>query len=228
MVINVTSLPAGAQYRVFKTTANGGSFFGNPQDLVLGQNTVTVSAVGFDRAVKFQFSDGDVEFDFLSINDEERDECYAVDPGTPISECNQFAAGPNDNWPHALTLTTPDDANSNAEQTLVLTVASLPEGGANYRVAKTVANGNWFNGNAQALALGENTITVSGVSFARTVKIQFSSGAIGVTSIVANGAALVCGAGCTDATACNYDADATSDDGSCLQQTNADVVVVLV
>ena len=90
MVINVTSLPAGAQYRVFKTTANGGSFFGNPQDLVLGQNTVTVSAVGFDRAVKFQFSDGDVEFDFLSINDEERDECYAVDPGTPISECNQF------------------------------------------------------------------------------------------------------------------------------------------
>ena len=217
MVINVTSLPAGAQYRVFKTTANGGSFFGNPQDLVLGQNTVTVSAVGFDRAVKFQFSDGDVEFDFLSINGEERDECYAVDPGTPISECNQFAAGPNDNWPHALTLTTPDDPNSNAAQTLVLTVASLPDGGANYRVAKTVANGNWFNGNAQALALGENTITVSGVSFARSVKIQFSSGAIGVTSIVANGAELVCGAGCTDATACNYDADATSDDGSCLQ-----------
>ena len=217
MVINVTSLPAGAQYRVFKTTANGGSFFGNPQDLVLGQNTVTVSAVGFDRAVKFQFSDGDVEFDFLSINDEERDECYAVDPGTPISECNQFAAGPNDNWPHALTLTTPDDPNSNAAQTLVLTVASLPDGGANYRVAKTVANGNWFNGNAQALAVGENTITVSGVSFTRSVKIQFSSGAIGVTSIVANGAELVCGAGCTDATACNYDADATSDDGSCLQ-----------
>ena len=217
MVINVTSLPAGAQYRVFKTTANGGSFFGNPQDLVLGQNTVTVSAVGFDRAVKFQFSDGDVEFDFLSINGEERDECYAVDPGTPISECNQFAAGPNGNWPHALTLTTPDDPNSNAAQTLVLTVASLPDGGANYRVAKTVANGNWFNGNAQALALGENTITVSGVSFARSVKIQFSSGDVGVTSIVVNGTELVCGAGCTDATACNYDADATSDDGSCLQ-----------
>ena len=218
MVINVTSLPAGAQYRVFKTTANGGSFFGNPQDLELGQNTVTVSAVGFDRAVKFQFSDGTVEFDFLSINGEERDECYAADPGTPISECNQFAAGPNDNWPHALTLTTPDDAASSAAQTLVLTIGSLPDGGANYRVAKTVANGNWFNGNAQALSLGENTITVSGVSFARSVKIQFSSGDIGVTSIVANGAELVCGAGCNDAAACNYDADATSDDGFLLFQ----------
>ena len=217
MVINVTSLPAGAQYRVFKTTANGGSFFGNPQDLVLGQNTVTVSAVSFDRAVKFQFSDGDVEFDFLSINDEELDECYAIDPGTPVSECNQFGAGPNGTWPYALTLTTPDDPNSNAAQTLVLTVASLPDGGANYRVAKTVANGNWFNGNAQPLSLGENTITVSAVSFARSVKIQLSSGDIGVTSIVVNGADLICGAGCTDASACNYDADATSDDGSCLQ-----------
>jgi hypothetical protein len=215
MVINVTSLPAGAQYRVFKTTANGGSFFGNPQNLVLGQNTVTVAAVGFDRAVKFQFSDGDVEFDFLSINDEERDECYAVDPGTPISECNQFGAGPNGNWPHALTLTTPDDPSSNSAQTLVLTVASLPDGGANYRVVKTVANGNWFNGNAQALALGENSITVSGVSFARSVKVQFSSGAVGVTSIVANGTELVCGAGCTDSNACNYDADALTDDGTC-------------
>ncbi len=216
MVINVTSLPAGAQYRVFKTTANGGSFFGNPQDLVLGTNTVTVSGVDFARTVKFQFSDGDVEFDFLSVNGEERDSCYAADPGTPISECNQFEAGPNTNWPFVLTATTPDDPNSNAVQTLVLTVASLPEGGANYRVAKTVANGNWFNGNAQALVVGQQEITVSGVGFARSVKFQFSSGDVGISSISLNGADLICGAGCTDANACNYDAEATSDDGSCI------------
>ena len=215
MVINVTSLPAGAQYRVFKTTANGGSFFGNPQDLVLGENSVTVSAVGFTRAVKFQFSDGDLEFDFLSINDEERDACYAIDPGTPISECNLFADGPNDNWPHVLTATTPDDPNSSAAQTLVLNVASLPEGGANYRVIKTVANGNWFNGNAQPLSLGENSITVSAVSFARSVKFQFSSGDIGLSAIALNGTDLICGAGCTDDAACNYDASATTDDGTC-------------
>ena len=62
--------------------------------------------------------------------------------------------GPNDTWPHVLNATTPEDPNSSAAQTLVLNVASLPEGGANYRVLKTVANGNWFNGNAQALAFG--------------------------------------------------------------------------
>ena len=65
-----------------------------------------------------------------------------------IADCSLFAPGPNDTWTHALTATTPDDPNSSAEQTLQLNVVSLPEGGANYRVAKTVANGNWFNGNA--------------------------------------------------------------------------------
>ena len=67
--MNVTSLPAnGANFRVFKTTANGSSFFGNPITLVLGTNTITVAAVSFDRAVKFQFSSGDVEFDALTLN----------------------------------------------------------------------------------------------------------------------------------------------------------------
>ena len=164
--------------------------------------------------MKFQFSDGDLEFDFLSINGEES-ACTATDPGTPISECNLFADGPNANWPHVLTATTPDDPNSSAAQTLILNVASLPEGGANYRVAKTVANGNWFNGNAQALALGVNTITVGAVSFARSVKFQFSSGDVGLSALALNGADLICGAGCTDASACNYDGSATADDGSC-------------
>ena len=52
--MNITSLPeGGANYRVFKTTANGSSFFGNATALTLGENTVTVGSVGFDRAVKF-------------------------------------------------------------------------------------------------------------------------------------------------------------------------------
>ena len=54
--MNVTSLPAGgANFRVFKTTANGSNFFGNPLALTVGVNTITVPAVTFDRAVKFSF-----------------------------------------------------------------------------------------------------------------------------------------------------------------------------
>ena len=72
--MNVTSLPAdGANFRVYKTTANGSDFFGNPVALSVGENTITVAAVGFDRAVKFQFSSGAVEFDALSLNGENSD-----------------------------------------------------------------------------------------------------------------------------------------------------------
>jgi hypothetical protein len=67
--MNVISLPTGgANVRVFKTTANGSNFFSSATALTLGLNTITVAAVTFDRAVKFQFSSGDVEFDALSLN----------------------------------------------------------------------------------------------------------------------------------------------------------------
>ena len=81
--MNVTSLPVGgANFRVYKTVANGNDFFGNPIALTLGINTITVSAVNFDRAVKFQFSSGNVEFDALSLNGEDS-EC--IDNTTPIN-----------------------------------------------------------------------------------------------------------------------------------------------
>jgi len=66
--MNVFSLPADAEVRVYKTTANGGDYSGNPVALQLGSNTITVASVGFVRAVKFQFSSGDVEFDSLTLN----------------------------------------------------------------------------------------------------------------------------------------------------------------
>ena len=46
--MNVTNLPTGgANVRVFKTTANGNSFFGNPVALTLGSNSITVPARWF-------------------------------------------------------------------------------------------------------------------------------------------------------------------------------------
>ena len=79
------------------------------------------------------------------------------------------------------------DGNNGAEQTFVMNITNLPPGGANYRVAKTVANGNWFNGNAQPLVLGLNTITVASVIFDRIVKFQFSSGAVEFDELSSNG-----------------------------------------
>ena len=69
MTINVTNLPAGgANYRVYKTTANGSDYFSGATALTAGTNTVNVSAVTFNRAVKIQFSSHEIEFDSLTVN----------------------------------------------------------------------------------------------------------------------------------------------------------------
>ena len=188
--MNITSLPAGgANVQVYKTTANGGDFFATPVALTLGSNSITVPAVSFDRAVKFRFSSGDVEFDALSLNGVDS-ECNALTPPSPvslISDCDDFVSGPVA-WPYVLVATTvADGAASQAAQTFTMNVTSLPSGGANFRAIKTTANGNWFNGPAQALTLGSNSITVPAVTFDRAVKFQFSSGDVEFDALSLNG-----------------------------------------
>ena len=199
--INVSSLPAeGANYRVVKTVENGNWYQGDPVPLTIGINMISVSATAFQRTVKFQFSDGSVEFDTLILNDEDINSCTASDGGTPIAECTFFEVGVNESWPFVLTATTAEDANSNEEQSLEFVVSFLPENGVDYRIVKSVANGQWNYGPAVVLGLGLNSITVAEVGFARDVKFQFSSGEVEFTSAVLNGEALSCGSEpCEDA-----------------------------
>ena len=98
-----------------------------------------------------------------------------------------FTNGPNATWTNVYTACVLGDGNNGAPQTLEIKVCSLPAGGANYRVVKTVANGNFFNGAAQPLTLGLNTINVAGVTFDRTVKFQFSDGAVEFDALSLNG-----------------------------------------
>jgi hypothetical protein len=183
MVFYVTELPdGGANYRVAKSVANGNNFFGNVTALTLGKNVINVSAANFSRYVKVQFSSDDIKMSAIINNNE------AVFNDI-IYNSNLFSNGSNaTTWPHIYTCTTAaDGAASQAQQVLKVTVASLPDGGANYRVYKTTANGGSYNGNATALTVGENTISVPSADFDRTVKVQFSSGDIAVSNIVLNG-----------------------------------------
>ncbi len=218
--IVIDGLPSeGASIRVAKTVANGNWDFGEPIALELGSNVVSVPAVSFARNVKFQFSSGDVAFSGLFLNYSDINTCVASTDGVPIAFCDAFEPGPNETWAYVFTAVNSDDPSSGEEQTLEIEVSALPEGGAEYRVAKTVANGNWYFGNPVELGFGLNTVTVSAVSFQRTVKFQFSSGDIEFTALSLNGEAVVCDAneilGCTDTEAENYDDTATGDDGSC-------------
>jgi hypothetical protein len=67
--INVVSLPSSnANWRHTKTTANGGSFNGNNIALTLGENTITIDPVSYDRTVKIQFKSLAIEIDSFKVN----------------------------------------------------------------------------------------------------------------------------------------------------------------
>jgi hypothetical protein len=108
---------------------------------------------------------------------------------TDIANSGLFTSGPAA-WPFILTACTVNDGNQGEVQTMEINITSLPDAGANYQVYKTTANGGDFLGNAQALSLGLNTVTVNAVSFARAVKFRFSSGAVEFDSVVVNGVEL--------------------------------------
>lgn len=134
-------------------------------------------------------------------------------------ECEDFVIGTNASFPEVLTACTFDDGNMGETQSFQIVVTSLPVEGVSFRVAKTVANGNWYVAPEEPLVLGENTKTVSAVSFARSVKFQFSDCNVEYTIFSLN-AEEVCASsalisGCIDENACNFNPDATQDDQSC-------------
>ena len=181
--INITDLPeGGANYRVYKTTANSSDFFGPATALLVGENTISVSAVSFDRAVKIQFSGNNTVFSSVLANGKEQ-----FMPNTTGSSLLFDVIANNNDWKRYISLAkTSDGASSQGVQKLDINITDLPEGGANYRVYKTTANGNDSFGPVTALTVGENTISVSAVSFDRAVKIQFSKTDIKFNAISVN------------------------------------------
>ena len=134
--------------------------------------------------------------------------------------CNDISQGSSSDWPYVLTSCTIDDGNNGEMQEFQILITSLPETGSSFRVAKTVANGNWYIAPETPLVLGLNTKTVTAVDFTRTVKFQFSDCNIQYELFVLNQNA-VCGGspvilGCTNESACNYNAIANQEDNSCL------------
>ena len=196
VVINITDLPESASpytYRIYKTLSNGNGDFSQQGALSLGENTITVSAVTFNRAVKFQFSGGGViEFDYFSHNGEVlyptvSQECEPDD--VTIGSSGSFISQEGD-WPYYLLAASIDDEDSMNAQTFEMDITCIPDAGASYRIYKTTAAGNDITCCVGVLSLGYNTKTVAGVAWQRNLRFQFSSGDIGYSSLTLNGEAL--------------------------------------
>ena len=106
---------------------------------------------------------------------------------TTIAASSLFSTLANQAWPYKIDITSPSDVNNRAAQTLKINITSLPLQGANYRVVKSVANGNLYYGPGKALSLGFNSIRVNAVSFDRSIAIQFTSGDVAFDQLARNG-----------------------------------------
>ena len=186
---NITALPeTGASYSIYKTTSNGNEYTTNAMPLELGPNQITVDPVTFSRTVKLRLT-ADIAFDELVINGN-----YIVGnapSGPPDGSTypdGTFSAGSSASWPWVYTAATISQGESSQEaKTFVLNVTELPEGGADYRIYKTTANGSDYFSPANALTIGVNKFTVPATSFNRAVKLQLSSGSIAFEYFGVNG-----------------------------------------
>jgi hypothetical protein len=192
VVINITSLPDESTYRIYKTTSTGVADFNQQGDLVMGENTITVDAVEYNRAVKFQFSGGGlIEFDSFSLNGgvlypvDDSQEC---EPGDIIiGTSNLFISQEVDAWPFYLVAASVDDTNMNTAHSFEMNITCLPPGGATYRIYKTNSAGNDITCCVAALTEGVFSKTVAAVAWDRNLRFQFSTANIGFSSLSVNG-----------------------------------------
>lgn len=67
LTINVTSFSENSTVRVVKILDIGSLIADKPISLAVGENIIQVLAGKLDRTVCFQFSNGDIEFDSLTL-----------------------------------------------------------------------------------------------------------------------------------------------------------------
>ena len=192
VVINITDLAGGTTYRIYKTLANGTSGdFTQIGDLVVGENTITVTAAEFARIVKFQFSGaGSIEFDSFSLNGVVLYPFQEFDcEETTIDESNLIVSQDDVDYPYYLIAADwqSQGTNMNTDHSFEMTITCLPVGGATYRVYKTNSAGNDITCCIAPLSLGEFSKNVAGVAWDRNIRFQFSTANIGFSSLSVNG-----------------------------------------
>ena len=150
-----------------------------------GSNRAIINGFGYQSSILI-FNDQHIHINNLELHNSSSHLDSVVATSISAQTPNLFANGSISTWTNVYTACQIGDGNNGSQQTFVINVTSLPTQGANYRVARTLANQNWYFAPTQALTLGLNTITVNQVNFDRTVKFQFSTGSVEFDAISLN------------------------------------------
>ena len=155
-------------------------------DVYGGNNKPIINGFGYQASILI-FNDQNIHINNLELYNSFSHLDSAVATTISTQTPNIFSNGPNNTWTNVYTACQIGDGNNGAQQNFAINVTNLPPQGANYRVARTVANQNWYFAPSQNLSLGINIISVNAVNFDRTVKFQFSSDDVEFNSISHNG-----------------------------------------
>ena len=158
-------------------------------DVYGGNNRPIINGYGYQASI-LVFNDQHIHINGLELYNSYYHLDSTIETSISAQTPNFFSNGPNTTWTNVYTACEIGDGNNGSQQTFAINVTNLPPQGASYRVARTVANQNWYLAPAQALSLGINTIAVNAVNFDRTVKFQFSTGAVEFDMISLNGQAM--------------------------------------
>ena len=158
-------------------------------DVYGGNNRPIINGYGYQASI-LVFNDQHIHINGLELYNSYYHLDSTIETTISAQTPNFFSNGPNTTWTNVYTACEIGDGNNGSQQTFAINVTNLPPQGASYRVARTVANQNWYLAPSQALSLGINTITVNAVNFDRTVKFQFSTGAVEFDMISLNGQAI--------------------------------------
>ena len=130
-------------------------FFDKREDLILGPNTVDISASSYERIIKLQLSSGDIEFDSLLINDEELLKSDSPEENSSgrvkVSQSKYFFRTSSKLFPYEFKIVDFEDTNNNQEQRLIINITSLPSD-AKRRIAISIPDIKNFYGGAEAPA----------------------------------------------------------------------------
>ena len=158
-------------------------------DVYGGNNRPIINGYGYQASI-LVFNDQHIHINGLELYNSYYHLDSTIETTISAQTPNFFSNGPNTTWTNVYTACEIGDGNNGSQQTFAINVTNLPPQGASYRVARTVANQNWYLAPSQGLSLGINTITVNAVNFDRTVKFQFSTGAVEFDMISLNGQAI--------------------------------------
>ena len=162
-------------------------------DVYGGNNRPIINGFGYQASILI-FNDQHIHINNLELHNSFSHLDSAVVATTISTQTpNLFSNGPNNTWTNVYTACQIGDGNNGAQHNFAINVTNLPQQGANYRIARTVANQNWYFAPSENLSLGINIITVNAVNFDRTVKFQFSSGDVEFNSISHNGVDIYAG-----------------------------------